>query len=474
MKTILRNLLSVLRRFRMATFLNVAGLAVAFAAFIVILIQINFERNFDRCHPTADRIYRVELTNPGVFSHIIPRGFIEDVLQSSPHIEAGSLIFPYCPAIYFSVTENGKKEGYHELIQTCHPALTHVFDFPVIEGDIDCLNDPEKLILPESIARKMFGDQPAVGKALHAEEEIMTKNVREFTVGAVYKDFPENTQMRNLIYTGIDNMMRDNYGSSSYVCFLLLDSRESAQLVIDNMNANFDFTKLGDSELQMKLTPLTDIYYLNESKDGTIFRSGNKEVTMLLFFIALLIVVVAAINFTNFSTSLTPMRIKSINTQKVLGSSDHVLRRALLAEAAIISMVAWIASLFIVHVLGVSEKMPFIEASLKIENNWPIVLLAGAVALATGIIAGLYPSWYVTSFPPALVLKGSFGLSPTGRKLRTVLISVQYVVSANGWKVLLIRHRCIGGFSCWRWLLCCLLRLLRLLSRAGVRQMIIR
>lgn len=429
MKTILRNLLSVLRRFRMATFLNVAGLAVAFAAFIVILIQINFERNFDRCHPTADRIYRVELTNPGVFSHIIPRGFIEDVLQSSPHIEAGSLIFPYCPAIYFSVTENGKKEGYHELIQTCHPALTHVFDFPVIEGDIDCLNDPEKLILPESIARKMFGDQSAVGKALHAEEEIMTKNVREFTVGAVYKDFPENTQMRNLIYTGIDNTMRDNYGSSSYVCFLLLDSRESAQAVIDNMNANFDFSKLGDSELQMKLTPLTDIYYLNESKDGTIFRSGNREVTMLLFFIALLIVVVAAINFTNFSTSLTPMRIKSINTQKVLGSPDHVLRRALLAEAAIISMVAWIASLFIVHVLGVSEKMPFIEASLKIENNWPIVLLAGAVALATGIIAGLYPSWYVTSFPPALVLKGSFGLSPTGRKLRTVLISVQYVVS---------------------------------------------
>lgn len=71
MKTVLRNLLSVLRRFRMATFLNVAGLAVAFAAFIVILIQINFERNFDRCHPTADRIYRVELTNPGMLLHFL-------------------------------------------------------------------------------------------------------------------------------------------------------------------------------------------------------------------------------------------------------------------------------------------------------------------------------------------------------------------------------------------------------------------
>lgn len=117
------------------------------------------------------------------------------------------------------------------MIQTCHPALTHVFDFPIIEGDIDCLNDPEKLILPESMARKMFGKQSAVGKALHAEEQIMSKNVRNFTVGAVYKDFPENTQIRNLIYTGIDNTMRENFGSSSFICFLLLDNRNRPGLL---------------------------------------------------------------------------------------------------------------------------------------------------------------------------------------------------------------------------------------------------
>ncbi|WP_449038928.1 ABC transporter permease [Parabacteroides goldsteinii] len=443
MKTILRNFFSVLRRFSLAAFLNVAGLAVAFATFIIIMIQISFERNFDRCHPTADRIYRVELSGEvveaeaGTFSRILPRGLIEAVIGSSPHIEAGSLIFPYSPAIYFTVTSNGEREGYHELIQTCHPALTHVFDFPIIEGDIDCLNDPEKLILPESMARKIFGKQSAVGKALHAEEQIMSKNVRDFTVGAVYKDFPENTQIRNLIYTGIDNTMRENFGSSSFICFLLLDNPESARLVTDNFNANFDFSKLGSGKVQIKLTPLTDIYYMNESQDGTIFRSGNKEVTWLLFFIALLIIIVAAINFTNFNTSLTPMRIRSINTQKVLGSPDCVLRRALLAEAAITSLVAWLASLFIVHVLASTGTMPFIEADLSIIDNLPIVLLTGVIALVTGILAGLYPSWYVTSFPPALVLKGSFGLSPSGRKLRTVLIGIQYVVS-----ILLIISAC--------------------------------
>lgn len=429
MRTIIRNLLSVLRRFQMATFLNVAGLAIAFAAFVVILIQVKFEYNYDSCHPTANRVYRVELDGTGTFSRILPRGLIEAVIQSSPHIEAGSLIYPYNPAIYFSVTENGHKDGYHELVQTCHPALTHVFDFPVIEGDIDCLNDPEKLILPESIAKKMFGSGSVVGKAIHAEEDIMSKNVRNFTVGAVYKDFPENTQMRNLIYMSINDEQRDNFSSSSYIGFLLLDNPQSEQLIIDNFNANFDFSKIGDSESRLKLTPLTDIYYMNESQDGTIFRSGNKEVTMLLLFIALLIVIVAAINFTNFSTSLMPMRIKSINIQKVLGSSDAVLRRALLAEAAIISMISWVASLLIVHIVGINRALPFIEADLSLLDNFPIALLAGVVALATGLIAGLYPSWYVTSFPPALILKGSFGLSSSGRRLRTVLISIQYTVS---------------------------------------------
>ena len=430
MKTILRNFLSVLRRFKMATFLNVAGLAVAFAAFIVILIQVNYERSFDRCHPTAERVFRVELETPGTFGLILPRGFVETVIQSSPHIEAGSLIYPYNSAIYFSVMENGEKIGYREPVYTCNPEITRVFDFPILEGDIDCLKDPDKLILPESIARKIFGDQPAVGKMLHAEENVETKDNREYTVGAVYKDFPGNTQMRNLIYTAIGpTFQRDNFEASNFACYVLLDKAESAQDVVDNFNANFDFTKIGNKGLQLKLTPLTAIYYLNESQDGMIFRSGNNEVTLLLFFIALLIIIVAAINFTNFSTALTPLRIKSINTQKVLGSSDRLLRNALLAEAAIVSLIAWSISLVLVWMLGRTTALPFVEADLSIQKNLPIVLITGGVALITGVVAGLYPSWYVTSFPPALVLKGSFGLSPSGRKLRTILVSVQFIVS---------------------------------------------
>ena len=124
-----------------------------------------------------------------------------------------------------------------------------------------------------------------------------------------------------------------------------------ADNVADNFNRHFDFKKIGHEDEQIRLVPLTDIYYRNETQDGGTFRSGNQEVTNLLFGIALLIIIVAAINFTNFSTSLTPLRIKSINTQKVLGSSEGLLRRALLVEAVLISFIAWLVSLFIVWIL---------------------------------------------------------------------------------------------------------------------------
>lgn len=265
---------------------------------------------------------------------------------------------------------------------------------------------------------------------MRAEENIWTKSAKLFTIGAVYKDFPENTQLRNVVYTAIDpDYNINNFSSSNWVCYLLLDNPAMADEVADNFNRNFDFKKIYHEGEQIRLVPLTDIYYMNETQDGGTFRSGNKEVTALLFGIALLIVIVTAINFTNFSTSLTPLRIKSINTQKVLGSSDTLLRRSLLIEAALISFIAWLVSLVIFWGLDWAEALPFIEADLSLVSNLPIVFLCGIVALVIGWLAGIYPAYYITSFPPALVLKGSFGLSPSGRKLRTTLICVQFVVS---------------------------------------------
>lgn len=149
----------------------------------------------------------------------------------------------------------------------------------------------------------------------------------------------------------------------------------------------------------------------------------------VLFAIAFVILLIAGINFTNFSTALTPMRIKSINTQKVLGSPDSVLRTSLLAEAVIVSIIAYLISLGLLFVAGHTFVASLVDADMSFSVQSVLIMTTAVIAVAVGVLAGIYPACYITSFPPALVLKGSFGLSPKGRVLRSALVSIQFVAS---------------------------------------------
>lgn len=434
MKTILRNFLSALRRFRLATTLNVVGLSVSFAAFIIIMMQVRYERTFDSCHPNISRIYRVEVDVKDYKGLIIhSRPFIDAVIASSPLIERATLYCPYTGDYYFTIMQGQDKVGFKESFITCYPEITDMFRFEMLEGRADCLKDGENVLIPESMARKFFGHDPAVGKRLNMEESMWGKKANGFlVVGGVYKDFPGNTQLNNIIYTALnDDKTKDSWISRNYYCYVMLAPDASPATVAENFSRTFDFSKSheGDEDVQISLRPFEDIYYLNESQDGNLVKSGNPETTRLLVVIAFLIIVVAAINFTNFSTALTPLRIKSINTQKVLGSPDAVLRLSLLVEAMGIAFLSFLLSLFLIYLLNRPEILAFVKADLTLANNVELLVSVGALSLVVGLIAGLYPAYYITSFPPALVLKGSFGLSPAGRKLRTVLMGFQFVVS---------------------------------------------
>jgi putative ABC transport system permease protein len=149
----------------------------------------------------------------------------------------------------------------------------------------------------------------------------------------------------------------------------------------------------------------------------------------ILLAIAFVIVGIAGINFTNFSTALAPKRIRSINTQKVLGGSTRTIRMALVVEAMATSLFAYLLALGLIRLAHDTPLTTLVDADISLPLHGGLLAATAALAALTGLLAGLYPAYYVTSFQPALVLKGGFGLSPKGRQLRNVLISVQFIAS---------------------------------------------
>ncbi|MDR2969762.1 MAG: ABC transporter permease, partial [Tannerellaceae bacterium] len=400
MKTIFRNLLSVLRRFKMATTLNVLGLSVAFAAFIVIMIQLDYDRNFDRSYPDADAIYRVEVGFGNKYQGIINRPLANLFIESSPHIVAGSLVNPWGGNMFFSVEKDGVQHNFEEKTSSVYPDFPRIFSFDMVEGSADALNEPEKVLIPQSMARRLFGDEPAVDRLLKGMEDWTV------TVGGVYRDLPRNSAIENVIYQKLsDKENIQNWGNWNYVFFIRVDSPENAKGLFDNFKRITDpsvMSSLGDdfgwesTTFNLRLTSLPEVHY---TTDVTYDRTpkASRQTLLVLFAIAIVIIVIAGINFTNFSTALTPMRIKSINTQKVLGGDEGVIRRALLAEAILTSFVAFLIALGMIYLLPLTPVASMIEADLSLAAHPLILAGTGVIALLTGLLAGLYPALYMTS-----------------------------------------------------------------------------
>ena len=423
-----RSLAGIFRKYTVPVSINLLGLVTALTAFIIIMSHVEFERNYDRSYPTSGRIFRVDCPgNEETFRSILPNAFARDVINSSAHIEAGTMLMPYLGEILF-FTENGdeKSVGYRLSCDLVQPGFTEVFGVNILEGDSSSLTVPGKAIIPETMAEMLFqGD--ATGKTLETEPSYFFPEGK-ITVGAVYEDFPANSNLRNSIYFAIDERTTPyTYGAANFICYLLLDSPESANSVEDKFNSTFDFNQSWMSPIE--LIPMEDIYFMGQGGDGTVFYSGNRNITILLTAIAVLVLFSGVLNFANFFTSLAPVRIRDINTRKVAGASTASLRASLTCESLIISIAALIVSFFLAGWLSEAFAADgLLNGTFSIESTG-IILTVTAITIVSGIVAGLYPSWYATSYPPALVLKGDFGLSRGGRTFRNIMSGIQYTVA---------------------------------------------
>ena len=428
MKPIIRNFLSVIRRFKMAVALNILGLSVAFAAFMVIMIQLNYDFGFDKFHKDYDKIFRMEILVPQISSERVPiisRPLVDIFVGASPQIVACALINMVGSEAIFYV-ENEDDDRTETLLKenaiSVTPEYTDVFTFDFVEGDKDALKTPGNVLIPLSLSRKLFGNDPAIGKQLVYDWGSQT-------VGAIYRDFPDNTIVGNYIYSSIpENEDRQNWSSWLYNAFIRVNDASNAPLIIDNLERSFDLEQVFGSGCGVYLRSLKDIHFTHDLQYD-FAPKANKQTLLILFAIAIVIIAIAAINFTNFSTALTPMRVKNINTQRVLGARRNTLRSAIALEAVVICFLSYLISILFVFLFSVTPLEKLIDVDLSLSSQWLTFAGTALVALLAGVFAGAYPAHYMTSFAPALVLKGSFGLSPKGKKIRNALIGIQFVAS---------------------------------------------
>jgi len=442
MNPIIRNLISVVRRFKFAASLNILGLSVAFAAFMVIMIQLDYDYSFDKCHKDYDKIFRVEIFMPQFAPTRIPilnRPFAERFFESSPHIVAGALTNHSIRAFgggeaYFHVeADDGARNYFKGESVVVQPEFFDIFSFDFVEGSTDVYMAPGNVFIPLSMKRKIFGNEPAVGK------QIVHRDWGNQTVLAVYRDFPANTIIDNCMYFAMNpDENKQGTGNWNYTAFVRLNDASNAPLVIDNFLRTFDYENafgqgasrelMEEMGFQFYLTALPEIHFLPDIQYDFVPKASMQTLLILLA-IAIVIIAIASINFTNFSTALTPMRIKNINTLRVLGVRRNSIRLSIVFEAVFFGLLSWLVALLLVSLFNTTSLARLVNADLSLAAHPLIFGGTALVALFTGFLAGAYPARYMTSFAPALVLKGSFALSPKGKKLRNTLIGFQFIAS---------------------------------------------
>ena len=440
MKLMIRNLLYLFKRFKTAVVLNLFGLAIAFAAFLLIVMQVDYEMNYDAMHSKSGRTFRLE-ANHGEFEHnaIHCLMFSDAFVNSSAHITDYSYRYPFYGGERYcqidEVDDQGEAKVFKENFQLCLPNISDVFDFHMKEGSVECLSIPGSVLIPESVAKRLFDKQSAIGKRIRMSGSSGWQPVSTtiLTIGGVYKDFPGNTTVQNRIYVPMDqlDLLKSSWQMYANEIYVTLDDPRNKEEVLDHFNKTFDFAKsqMGSAqEIALRLTPLKDVYYTHDTTFD-FNPKGHRETNYVLLGIAFLILFIAGINFTNLTTSLIPLRLKTINTHRVLGCSIYKLRAISLIESIVICLISYILALFIVNDLSYTPIADWVDADIRLSQYKGLILLTALIAILTGCLAGLYPAIRSTSYAPALVLKGSFGLSPKGKKVRVALIGFQYTVS---------------------------------------------
>lgn len=421
------------------SFLNVFGLAIGIACFLLISLYIRDEYSFDRMHTQADRIYRVheifQSNGVGERSASEPFPVAEALLNDYPgQIVKAVRLFNYQSPTLALSTIDDKKVFNESRIFCADSTFFDVFDFPLTEGNTQsALSNTETIVLTESMAKKYFDDEPAVGKYLKFQGKT------NLLVTAVMKDVPLNThfQFDALIsFRTLDQLyvpsppQRWHWHWNPCWTYVLLKNPADAPTIQASLPAFVQkyFPDFIRNDITLELFPLTDIHLLSHM-DYEIQPNGTLTTIYVFASIAAFVLLIACINFINLSTARATNRAKEIGMRKTLGSQRTQLVVQFLFESILLCVLSVVIAVAIAAITLplfniFTEKN--ISITVLLEPLYLLMLIL--LPLGVGILAGLYPAFVLSGFRPITALKSS-PRGEGGSVFRKALVVVQFALS---------------------------------------------
>ncbi|NMP15313.1 ABC transporter permease [Thalassotalea sp. Y01] len=422
--------------------INVFGLAIGLAACVMIMLYVKHETNYDEFWQKADRIHRSHITfnipgrdpmhavtSPGPLIHALKKDFAQ--------IEHATRIGNWRPTMSYG------DKVFIEQAKLVDADFVNIFDVKVLAGDIRAaLSDNHSIVLSETMANKFFDQEQAIGKVLSLDFDHFQ---RDYKVAAIIEDTPDNSQLDLPILVLIDekDWQDQNYMFHAWFSVnaqLYFTTKQASDL--DTINAEYDtfannnFPKMpigGDDAkasdfLKLSAMNIKDLH-LNSIGFGEMRPQGNQTMVVTFSAIAVLILLIAAINFMNLSTAQASKRAKEVSLRKVMGASKTDLILQFLGESVLLTLFAFALAFALVE-LTLPVYNEVLNKNLTLDYSPSNLLRLSGLALVVGVLSGLYPAFILSSFRPAKVLKANKSAeTKASLKLRASLVVIQFAVS---------------------------------------------
>ena len=412
-----------IKKYKGCSFINISGLAVGMACFILIFLFVYDEMHYDTFHTHADRLYRLLIHNaddrsaPGIPStpYALPAVLKEEFPEILKTTRVRDRAYP-------SAVKHGEISFYENYFYLADPNFFTMFTYTFIKGDpATALIDPQSVVLTKDAAARYFGEQDPMGKTLRRNNE------HDLTVTGVIENVPTNSHLQFDLLAPLQLYPQNRLTSwmRETCAYVLLAEGAS----IEDVNRKIAGTIMKyrpDSNFTISLQPIREAH-LSFAQGG----GSDKRIVFIFAVIAVLVLAIACVNFMNISTARSGTRAAEVGLRKVIGAKRRDIINQFLGEAIVISFISLILAIAMVElILPVFNNLLEKKLSFFGTGNIPLFLFLIAIAAVTGITAGSYPAIYLSHFQPVKVLKNKLQKGRKGSAFRTVLVIGQFSVSA--------------------------------------------